>query len=68
VHYERSSLHVSAPAMGHGGSWRTVLNLRTGPRNLKQPLLFTKDRPKGTAAKRPEIRGYSTRTFLKLTH
>jgi hypothetical protein len=30
---------------------------RTGPRNLKQHLLLIKDRPKGTVARRPEIRG-----------
>jgi hypothetical protein len=30
--------------------------------------LLIKDRPKGTAARRPEIRGYFTRTFLKVDH
>jgi len=30
---------------------------RTGPGNLKQHLLLIKNGPKGTAARRPEIRG-----------
>jgi hypothetical protein len=38
---------------------------RTGPGNLEQHLLLSKDWPEDTAAKQPEIRGCSTRTFLK---
>jgi uncharacterized protein (TIGR02271 family) len=52
--------------LARAGSWRTKLKSENRSRNLKQHLLFIKDRPKGTAARRPEIRGHVTRTFPKI--